>query len=282
MKYIISESHFNHYIRIISEQEQDLRDYDDEDFIEVFFEYFRPWVRATHGDDASKYPMSYLLKKYYVEFCRYVGLEVADDEDYYGYRQLTDIGKKFVTARQHKLPTLRPSVKFTEKYAKQIEHIIRMLKLPEWLTISLEERSPYTVEMYLNIDFTGMMRSKDKSEKKPYEYGNEFEEYLTNYMGVEMGNPSHGELSFSSVARVNNTDEFTNVKNQKKLKSEMKSMSLGKYIHSIGIIIKDTGLRVELSFKRNTYYGLKQKVRDEILKLFADLGYNENRINIVF
>jgi hypothetical protein len=280
MKYIISESHFNHYVRIISEQEEDLNDYDDEDFIEVFFEYFRPWVKSTHGDDAGKYPMSYLLKKYYIEFCRYIGLEVDDDDDYYGYSQLSNIGRQFVTSRQHKLPTLRPSVKFTEKYARQIEHIIRMLKLPEWLTVSFEELSPYNVEMSLNVDFTGMMRSKDESEKTPNDYGTEFEEYLTKYMGVEIGNPSHGQLYFSFVSRLNNTDEFTNVNSQKKLKSQMKSMSLGQFIHSITISIKDTGLRVDLSFKRSSGFRTKQMVREDIQKLFTDLGYNGDKVRV--
>jgi hypothetical protein len=280
MKYIISESHFNHYIRIISEQEEDLSDYDNEDFIEVFFEYFRPWVKSTHGDDTGKYPMSYLLKKYYIEFCRYVGLEVDDDDNYYGHRQLINIGKQFVIARQHKLPTLRPSVKFTEKYSKQIEHIIRMLKLPEWLTVSFEEESPYNVEMFLNVDFIGMMKSKDKTDKNPDRYAREFEEYLTNYMGVEMGNPSHGELQFNHLSRVNNTDEFTNVNNQKKLKSKMKSMSLGQYIHSIGISISDKGLRVDLSFKRTSRYHTKQIVSEDIQKLFTDMGYNGDKVRV--
>ena len=75
MKYIITESHFNHYLHIIAEQEEELDYYDDEDFIEIFFEYFRPWVKSTHGEDAGRYPMSYLLKKYYIEFCNYVGIE---------------------------------------------------------------------------------------------------------------------------------------------------------------------------------------------------------------
>ena len=51
-----------------------LDDYDNDDFIEVFFRFFRPWVKQKHGDEISEYPMSYLFKKYIDEVAWY-GLE---------------------------------------------------------------------------------------------------------------------------------------------------------------------------------------------------------------
>ena len=123
-----------------------LNEYDDEDFIEVFFEYFRPWVKSTHGEDVGRYPMSYLLKKYFVEFCKYVGLDVDDDDEYWAERQLVEIGKAFVEKRQHKLPNLRPSVKFTERYSKPINYIIKSLKMPSWMTFNFKETTPYKVD----------------------------------------------------------------------------------------------------------------------------------------
>ena len=128
MKYFITESHFKEYVRLLSEQDDHdyLDDYDDEDFIEVFFEYFRPWVKTNHGEDSSRYPMSYLLKKYFVEFSKYVGSEeFDDDDDYWSTSQLEQIGREIVIRLQHKLPSLLPSHKFTEKYAKQIDVIFK-------------------------------------------------------------------------------------------------------------------------------------------------------------
>jgi hypothetical protein len=42
--------------------------YDDEDYVEVFFHYFRPWVKKNHGDEIGEYPLSYLVKKHVAEF----------------------------------------------------------------------------------------------------------------------------------------------------------------------------------------------------------------------
>ncbi len=88
MKYIITESHFKHYVSVITEQEDDddydeLESYTEEDFVEVFFNYFRPWIKSNHGDEVGQYPLSFLLKKYYQDFCKY--LNVDDEEEYYYY-----------------------------------------------------------------------------------------------------------------------------------------------------------------------------------------------------
>ena len=60
MEIIINESQ---YSKIIYEN-VNLRDYYTEDFVEVFYEKFRPWIRINHGDEVGKYPMSFLIKKY--------------------------------------------------------------------------------------------------------------------------------------------------------------------------------------------------------------------------
>ena len=51
------------FVSMLIEQ-VNLEGYTDEDFIEVFVNLFRPWVKSNHGDEVGQHPMSYLVKKY--------------------------------------------------------------------------------------------------------------------------------------------------------------------------------------------------------------------------
>ena len=218
MKYIITESHFKHYVSVITEQEDDdaeLESYTDEDFIEVFFNYFRPWIKSNHGDEVGQYPLSLLLKKYYQEFCKYLGVD--DEEEYYNSDDLVTIGKALIKKEQHKLPTLRPVSKFTEKYSRQIQSLLKFLNIPEWLTVSFEEKTPFKVMMTFNIDFPSMMKIGG-GEDNISTYFYEFTEQLENYMGIKLGSPSHGDLDIENTMSLNGVDEFSNPKFEKELK----------------------------------------------------------------
>jgi hypothetical protein len=92
--------------------------YNDEDYVEVFFNYFRPWVRKNHGDEIGEYPLSYLAKKYMSEFAKDNGMN--PDNVIFSYRtnlaNAANVGKAMVGQGKHKLPSLRSQEKFTEKF----------------------------------------------------------------------------------------------------------------------------------------------------------------------
>jgi hypothetical protein len=281
MKYIITESHFKHYVSVISEQKDDeLESYSDEDFIEVFFNYFRPWIKSNHGDEISQYPLSLLLKKYYQEFCEYLGLKDEEDEFRY-YSDLIKIGKALIKKEQHKLPTLRPVSKFTEKHSKQIQSLLKLLKMPEWLTVSFEERLPYKVLMRFNIDFPSMMKIGG-GEQNISTYFYEFTELLENYMGIKVGSPSHGDLDIDNTISLNGVDEFNKPKFQKELKTQIKSLLTGhKDIHTIKLSFTDRGMKIVIGFARNVMFSEKQLYEKAIIDLLST-KYSEDKIRILF
>jgi len=281
MKYIITESHFKHYVSVISEQKDDeLESYSDEDFIEVFFNYFRPWIKSNHGDEISQYPLSLLLKKYYQEFCEYLGLKDEEDEFRY-YSDLIKIGKALIKKEQHKLPTLRPVSKFTEKNSKQIQSLLKLLKMPEWLTVSFEEYSPYKVLMRFNIDFPSMMKIGG-GEQNISTYFYEFTELLENYMGIKMGSPSHGDLDINDTISLNGVDEFNKPKFQKELKTQIKSLLTGhKDIYTIKLSFTDRGMKIVIGFARNVMFSEKQLYKKAIIDLLST-KYSEDKIRIFF
>lgn len=284
MKYIITKSHFKHYVSIITEQEDDdkhddLESYTDEDFIEVFFNYFRLWIKTNHGDEVSQYPFSFLLKKYYQEFCKYSGVDIDDDDEYFNHRDLVKIGKALIKKEQHKLPTLRPVFKFTEKYSRQIQSLLKFLNIPEWLTVSFEEKTPFKVTMTFNIDFPSMMKIGG-GEQNISTYFNEFTEQLENYMGIKVGYPSHGELDINNSILLNGVDEFSNPKFQKELKTQIKSLPINnKDIRSIKISLSDKGMTVKLNFGKNVGFYEKSNYRVSI-KNFLSTMYSRDKIKV--
>lgn len=285
MKYIITESHFKHYVSVITEQEEDddeydeLESYSDEDFIEVFFNYFRPWIKSNHGDEVGQYPLSFLLKKYYQDFCKY--LSVDDDEEFYNSDDLVKIGKALIKKEQHKLPTLRPVSKFTEKYSRQIQSILKFLNMPEWLTVSFEEWTPFKVMMTFNIDFPSMMKIGG-GEQNISSYFYEFIEQLETYMGIKVGSPSHGELDIDNTMSLNGVDEFSNPKFQKELKTQIKSLRMGnRDIRSIKITLSGSGMVVQINFGRSVGYYEKSDYKVSI-KDFLSSMYSKDKIRVVF
>ena len=281
MKYIITESHFKHYVSVITEQEDDddeLESYTDEDFIEVFFNYFRPWIKSNHGDEVGQYPLSLLLKKYYQEFCKYLGVD--DEEEYYNSDDLVTIGKALIKKEQHKLPTLRPVSKFTEKYSRQIQSLLKFLNMPKWLTVSFEEYSPFKVTMTFNIDFPSMMKIGG-GEDNISTYFYEFTEQLENYMGIKLGSPSHGDLDIENTMSLNGINEFSKPKFQKELKAQIKSLRMGhRDIHSIKITLSDRGMIVQINFGRSV--GWSERRQSVVaIKDFLSTMYSEDKINVI-
>ena len=130
-------------IKVINRIVESYRDdvYDDEDYVEVFFKYFRPWVKKNHGDEIGEYPLSYLVKKYVAEFAVDNGMN--PDNVIFGYRNnitnATYIGKSLVSQGKHKLPSLRSQEKFTEKYKKPLEFFVSELNLPDFIKFELIE-----------------------------------------------------------------------------------------------------------------------------------------------
>ena len=284
MKYIITKSHFKHYVSIITEQEDDdendkLESYADEDFVEVFFNYFRLWIKTNHGDEVSQYPFSFLIKKYYQEFCKYSGVDIDDDDEFFNYRDLVKIGKALIKKEQHKLPTLRPVFKFTEKYSRQIQSLLKFLNIPEWLTVSFEEKTPFKVMMTFNIDFPSMMKIGG-GEQNISSYFHEFTEQLENYMGIKVGSPSHGELDINTTTLLNGVDEFSNPKFEKELKTQIKSLPINnKDIRSIKISLSDKGMTVKLNFGKSVDYYEKSNHRVSI-KNFLSTMYSGDKIKV--
>ena len=257
----------------------DLSEYTDEDFLEVFFEKFRPWVRATHGEEAATMPMSYLISKYIKEF----GQLYSPREAWGGVtRKAIYIGQKIVEKGERQLTSLRPQHNFLEKYAKPIKFFIDELNLPDFVEVKFNERSPYKVRMDVIVDFEDLLKY-DGDLPSVGELSSKFKQFLTNYLGIDLGKAAHGGLNLETPDYAINKYEERWVKDDlnKIIKKEIKKLPSAASIRGIKFIPSDKlGTSHIQMLKHGGYYRLGN-IKTEIENLLSSLGYNRKYLYVV-
>lgn len=278
----ITEDDLIKIVNIVKEN-INLNDYSDEDFIEVFVTLFRPWVKQNHGDEIGEYPMSFLIKKHYDEFAKYYGI---DNDRYWGsgMSKLVKIGRAIVEKGRHKLPNLSKTEKFTEKYGKGIEILVKNLDLPDFVTIKIEEERPYDVWVRTYVDFEKYVKSDlDNTQIQQIKRaGDELRKSFENFLGVTYGNPSHGLLKYhsNSTAEMVGEDEWVKKELNKKIKKEIKQLPGGSGIHMIKYESGNNRIKLKLVFRNSTGWSSQRNVKESTINLLRDLGYNPNIIEV--
>ena len=137
-KITLNKSEMINFVSMIVE-EVNLSDYSDEDFLEVFVNLFRPWVKLNHGDEVSKHPMSFLVKKYLDEFVNDYGIEEPKYAS--GITKITRVGREIVRNGKYNLPSLNSNTKFTERFKKPLDYFINTFNIPDYVKINFTEDS---------------------------------------------------------------------------------------------------------------------------------------------
>ena len=256
----------------------DLSEYTDEDFLEVFFEKFRPWVRATHGEEAATMPMSYLAKKYIKEF----GQLYSPREAFGGVtRKAIHIGQKIVEKGERQLTSLRPQHNFLEKYAKPIKFFIDELNLPDFVEVKFNERSPYKVRMDVIVDFEDLLKY-DGDLPSVIQIGDKFKQFLTKYLGIDLGMASHGGLNLETPDTAITKYEERWVKDDlnKIIKKEIKKLPSAASIRGIKFVPNHKLGTSQLQMLRHSGYYRLGNIQSEIENLLSSLGYNRRYLRV--
>jgi hypothetical protein len=250
--------------------------YDEEDYVEVFFYYFRPWVKKKHGDEIGNYPFSYLTKKYMKEFATDNGIN--PEQFILGYRgtlgNAAKVGREFVKIGKHKLPSLRSQDKFTEKFKKPLDYFVNQLNLPDFMTINFSEETPYNVNVKLLIDWEELIKYQGEKISKPDEIRNELKKKIEDFLGVETGNPTHGQLAFNFSKVYVGVDEWIKKSLNKEIKKKIKELPNAKRIlHAIKFETSSYSLGGELKFSFRSWNG-KSDFMKSVRELLKSMGYN--------
>jgi hypothetical protein len=257
-------------------------EYQDEDFIEVFLNYFRPWVKKTHGDEIGQYPLSLLIKNHINEFIEDYGIE--NNSRYYGsYRNMANVGKELAIKGIHKMPNLKKEGLFTDKFKKAINFFTDRLNLPEWITLELTEESPYTVYGRFIVDWDKAIRDESDEKYTTSQLSEDFIKTLTNFIGIEIGSPTHGklDLTIGGSFLYNGVDEWVAKTLNKEIKKKIRALPNSHVLHSVKFTTSSNsvGGYITLTYKSNAWRHSSDFTKD-VRELMSGLGYNTDILSV--
>jgi len=279
----LTESDLEKVVRTVLESFNP-KEYQDEDFVEVFVNYFRPWVKKNHGDEIGQYPLSLLIKNHMKEFAEDYGI-VDVVTGYYGaYRSMANVGRELAQKGVHKMPSLKNEGLFLEKYKKAITFFTDRLELPEWITLNLTEDSPYVVNGFFSVDFDKSIRDKSEKNYRASDLSVEFINTLTNFLGIETGSVTHGklDLNINGGFAYQDVDEWVKQTLNKEIKKKIRALPNSHVLHSVkfNTSTNNVGGLINLTFKSSAWRHTST-FTEEVRELMESLGYNTDRLRVM-
>jgi len=282
-KITLNQKEMTNFVSMIVEQ-VNLSGYEDEDFVEVFLNLFRPWVKSNHGDEVSKYPMSYLVKKYFQEFTTDYNI----DSDRYGttIKKIISAGRDIVRYGKYELPSLNSNKKFTERFKKHLDYFISNFDVPDYVKFEITEDSPNDVDIMSVVDFQKLIKSDNTNVFSPSSFSKKLREYLENYLGVEFGSPVHGKLDLyiPSSPKYVGVDEWIKTEFNRNIKKQIKELpSANRNISSLKFILRASyrlGGEIKIGWKRDSRWSEHHDVKKSVRELLSNMGYNTEILEV--
>ena len=282
-KITLNQTEMTNFVSMIVEQ-VNLSGYEDEDFVEVFLNLFRPWVKSNHGDEVSKYPMSYLVKKYFEEFTTDYNIQ----SDRYGttMKKIISAGRDIVRYGKYELPSLNSNKKFTERFKKHLDYFISNFDVPDYVKFEITEDSPNDVDIVSVVDFKKLVKTDNTNVFSPSSFSKKLREYLENYLGVEFGSPVHGKLDLyiPSSPKYIGVDEWIKTEFNKNIKKQIKELSsANRNISSLKFILRENyrlGAEIKIGWKRDARWGEHSKIKEEVRNILKSMGYNTEILEV--
>ena len=279
---MLNKSEMIKFVSMIVEQ-VNLEGYTDEDFVEVFVNLFRPWVKSKHGDEVGKYPMSYLIKKHLEEFASDNKIEL---QRFYGgdLKKIIEIGRQIVRNGAYQLPSLNTNKKFTERFKKPLLFLVDNLNLPDFINLQFDEETPNRVRGEVVVNFPKLIKSSNSS-KSAYRISQKLQKSFEDYLGVEFGSTVHGKLDFylNTTPIYVGLDEWIKKELNKNIKKQIKELPLAeRNISSLKFILNTNHIKgeIKIGWKRDARWTEHNKVKDEVRNILKSMGYNTEILEV--
>ena len=279
-KYIIKESQFPNLLNIVMEQIDDDR-YDEVDIYDAFFQIFRSWIANNAQEKDKQSPMSFLMKKYGYRFVKeYLGDEFSEkigmgQNHTLSRYDIQKVMREIVKQGKYKMSSNRADVKFTEKFGKYMDFIIDAVGIPSWIDLEIEEQKPYDITLKFNTNIDGMLKDESANRYSPSSLKNKFTKYIENYLGVEEGNPLHGDISVDYTSTDNSKEwtkkVFTPIKNTIKTFKD-------KSVRAIKLKIHNSYAEMTVYFFDGLPWTERKPLQEKIKEYINSLGLRNLRV----
>jgi len=281
-KFYITESDLVNTIRTLVET----RSMEEEDLIDIFLEKFKSWVKEKEGGEYSKRPVSYLFDKHRDEFVSDLSL---DQSQLYTWgsstRQMASIAKELIGKGLITPYSLRPNYKFSDKFAKHFKILVDSLNLPPYATLKIIESDNFELAFIVTMPWIERLKDLVSPVINSNTIANKFEDFITKYLGMQLGNPEHGNLQFdSSNSRIVMLGQEEWIDNDlKKIKKDLKTLSTAKNIARIQIEKKryDSALEFKIILKSRGWSD-RGRTLNEIKEYLKSKGYNLSYLKPTF
>jgi hypothetical protein len=194
---------------------------------------------------------------------------------------IPDIVKSLIKKGHYKFSSKRKEKKFTDVYKRAIPSLVENLELPSWVEIQFKEEKPYHVDVLFLIDYNTMLEDKSDVIFNYSKYEREIRNFVQNYLGVEIGNATYGqlELDFRGHELKDVERWVKNVMNGG-IKKEIKKLPKGKDIHSIRFEPNARRQNLKIVYKSHAGYGGRREIISGIESILQNAGYNPKRFDI--
>lgn len=283
-KIFLKESELISVIKNIVEQVN--LEYDELDYMAAFVHIFMDWIRKNTPEKFWSYPFGFLIKKYSKPFLiDMTGADYRNMDDYNDYEiskwDIDRIVKTIVSRGGYQLPSLYSEEKFTEKYSKILPEIIEQLELPEYASIRFVEDNPKFVKVFVDVPFATMLLSPNTKSISTYTISRKIEDFVKNYLGLELGNPAHGELNIEvKEPKLVGLEPWVKDVLNKVIKKEIRTFPEARDLKSIRFEPNTTGANMKFIFTGYPSYQSRSALRDKVKSYFSKLGFPDNKIRI--
>jgi len=277
-KLLISEKDLVGLIKTIVESDFDTSDYDELDLKDIFINFYRTWIRNKFPDTYDNYPLSFLIKKHFVDFANDFGLDVESFRGYHGDIELNryrigSLIKELLEKGKITLPKVPTQAKITDRFKKAIDFFLNDLKLPPYAKIDIDEPRPYKIMIDLTFDFPNFLKTSGNIPNR-HTLETKFQDFLEKYLGLEIGDPTHGEVSINvSNPKYLGQEEWVKNELNKYIKKKMKELPKSNLVHSVRFSSEYTKPELKISFKDIAGWNDRKEIKKGIEKLLEDLGY---------
>ena len=149
--------------------------------------------------------------------------------------------------------------------------------------MNLLKRMKISIGFLLIVDWDKAIHDKSEGKLNSSKLSTEFTEALTNFIGIELGSPTHGKLDLNIGGSIvyEGVDEWITKTLNKEIKKKIRALPNSHVLHSVKFTTSNNSIGgyITLTYKSNAWRSSSDFTKD-VNELMSDLGYNTDILRV--